>query len=432
MVEAQARAVAEARRRHMTMALAASVMALIAVGGSSAAYYLHQRQASIARAALALEEVRVLFNQAGEQSESIERWRAALATLHGAERHRAGAGQWRALAQLMDLKQLIEAGAEGARRNRALLVELSDTRTGKQDLGATAAELGYGAAFKHAGLDIDQLTPEQAAAMLESRPATVRAELAGYLDDWFSLRRSMRQAGTRCVKLLRTAQGIDPDPYRGRIRKALESADLTSQAAVLRELAKEPTAGQLPPSSATLLASAWSPPATRRRRSALLKRSVERHPSDLWVNYDLATYLKASTPSQPDEAIRYFTAARAPRPTSAHELAHTLEDRGRGPEAVAIFADLERRQPDLGSNAGCQGHAFLDMGLGEEAHAALERAVTAYGHRSPRSLATRRPTIIWRRRCTDWEELTKQLPRAGGRSSSSRICLSHTPRLVVS
>ncbi len=49
-VEAQARATAETRRRRATLALAASVLALVAVGGSSAAYYLHQRQASIARA----------------------------------------------------------------------------------------------------------------------------------------------------------------------------------------------------------------------------------------------------------------------------------------------------------------------------------------------------------------------------------------------
>ena len=182
----------------------------------------------------------------------------------------------------------------------------------------------------------------------------------------------------RCVDLLRTAQGIDPDPYRGRIREALESADLSSQAAVLRKLAEEPTAGQLAPSSATLLASALVSSGDMAAAVALLKRSVERNPSDLWVNYDLATYLKASSPSQPDEAIRYFTAARALRPTSAHELAHTLADRGRGQEAVAIFRDLERRQPDLGGNAGCQGHALMDMGLEKEARAAFERAVAAY------------------------------------------------------
>ena len=320
---------------------------------------------------LALEEVRVLYNQAGEQSESLERWHAALATLHGAERTVREQGTAGLRRNLEDLKQLIEAGAEAARRDRTLLSELSDTRTGKRDLGATAADLAYGAAFKHAGFDIDQLKPEQTAAMLETRPDAVRAELAGYLDDWFNLRRAMREPAPRCVNLLRTAQDIDPDPYRGRIRKMLEFGDLTSQAEVLRELAKEPTAGQLPPSSATLLASALVSSGDMAAAVALLRRSVERNPSDLWVNYDLATYLKASSPSQPDEAIRYFTAARCMRPTSAHELAHTLAGRGRGQEAVAIFRDLEQRQPDLGSNAGCEGHALLDMGLGEEARAAL-------------------------------------------------------------
>ena len=61
--------------------------------------------------------------------------------------------------------------------------------------------------------------------------------------------------------------------------------------------------------------------------AALLQKAVERHPSDLWVNFDLAVVLNALVPAQPDEAIRYFTAARALRSTTAHPLGHALQDR---------------------------------------------------------------------------------------------------------
>jgi tetratricopeptide (TPR) repeat protein len=383
-IEAQGRAVAEARRRRSTLGLAASIIALVAVGGSSAAYYVNQRQASIARAALALNEVRLLFNQANEQGDRLALWGAALAGLHGAERIVQEQGNAELKSSLLGLKRMIETGDEAAKREAVLLSELSTTRTAKQDLGVTATDLSYAAAFHRAGLEILDATTEQTAALLEKRPAAVRAELAGYLDDWSKLARELRQAPERWIKLLRTAQAIDPDAYRGRIRKTLEAVELAPGASALRALANEPNADQLPPTSSTLLASALASAGDIAAAVSLLERSVERNPSDLWVNYDLASYLNASNPAQPDEAIRYYTAARALRPTTAHGLAHTLDDRGRGREAIAIFRDLERRQPDLGSHAGCQGHALKEMGRGEEARAAFERAVATYR----RSIAT--------------------------------------------
>jgi eukaryotic-like serine/threonine-protein kinase len=390
-IEAQGRAVAEARRRSTTLGLAASIVALVAVGGSSAAFYVNQRQASVTRAALALNEARVLFNQANEQADSLALWGAALAGLNGAERIVQEQGDAELKRSLFGLKRMVETGDDAARREAALLSELTTTRTGKQDLGVTAADLSYAAAFHRAGLEILDATTEQTAALLQKRPAAVRAELAGYMDDWSKLARELRRAPEKWIKLLRAAQAIDPDLYRGRIRKTLEAVELAPHVAALRELANEPNADQLPPTSSTLLASALVSAGDTAAAVSLLTRSVERNPSDLWVNYDLASYLNASNPAQPDEAIRYYTAARALRPTTAHGLAHTLDARGRGREAVAIFRDLERRQPDLGSNSGCEGHALKEMGLGEEARAAFERAVATYRRSiaaEPRDAAT--------------------------------------------
>ncbi len=390
-IEAQGRAMAESRRRRATIALAASVIALFVLGGSSAAYYFQQRQASASRAALALNEVRVLFNQANEQADRLELWGVAGAGLHGAERIVHEQGNAVLKREFVDLKRQIETGDAAARREAALRSELSSTRARKQDLGVTAADLAYAAAFERAELDVEKKTAVQIAGSLQERPAALRAELASYLDDWSKLRRDMRQPPERWVALLKAAQAIDPDPYRGRVRKALEAVDLAPQAAALRELATDPNADQLPAASSTLLASALVSAGDIAAAVSLLKRSIDRNPSDLWVNFDLAVYLNGSNPAQPDEAIRYFTAARALRPTSAHDLGHALESRGRSREAVAIFRDLERLQPDLGSNSGCQGHVLKDMGLHEEAREAFERAIETYRrsiHAEPRDAAT--------------------------------------------
>ena len=62
---------------------------------------------------------------------------------------------------------------------------------------------------------------------------------------------------------------------------------------------------------------------------ALLRPAVGRHPGDVWVNYYLARALDEPAPSAREEAARYYTAARALRPETAHELAHLLERMGR-------------------------------------------------------------------------------------------------------
>ena len=356
---------AERRRRRATLALAASVLAMFAVGGASAAYYFHERQASLSRAGLALNEVRVLFNQANEQADRLELWGAAIAGLHGAERIVHEQGDSRLERSFLDLSRLIENGEEAARREAALRSELSATRTGKQDLGVTAADLAYAAAFRRARLDMDGATSERIAALLKERPAAIRAELAGYLDDWCKLRRDMRKPRERWLPLLKTAQAIDLDPYRERIRTTLEAVDLAPHAAALRGLAAEPKADQLPAASSTLLASALVSSGDVAAAVSLLKRSIDRNPSDLWVNFDLAVYLNESNPAQPDEAIRYFTAARALRPTSAHELGHVLEARGRGLEAVAIFRDLEPPAAGSRQQRGLSGACPQRHGTGQ-------------------------------------------------------------------
>ena len=82
-------------------------------------------------------------------------------------------------------------------------------------------------------------------------------------------------------------------------------------------------------------------------------------------------------PPRSEEAIGFYRAARALRPETAHELAHVLERRGRGEEAVAVFQDLVRLRDGNGRHWGCYGQLLKERGNRAGAGAALERAVAA-------------------------------------------------------
>ena len=51
-------------------------------------------------------------------------------------------------------------------------------------------------------------------------------------------------------------------------------------------------------------------------------------------------------PPQGDDAIRYYTAARALRPETGFDLAEMLQAQRRADEAEAIYRDLVRRNPE--------------------------------------------------------------------------------------
>src|SRR5262249_21997388 len=90
-------------------------------------------------------------------------------------------------------------------------------------------------------------------------------------------------------------------------------------------------------------------------------------------------------PSRSEAAIGFFTAARALRPETAHELAHALETRGRDAEARVIFEDLTRRRSENGRHWNCLGWSLLRGGdltaalaVPEKAAATLRAAIQVH------------------------------------------------------
>src|SRR5262249_9786421 len=89
------------------------------------------------------------------------------------------------------------------------------------------------------------------------------------------------------------------------------------------------------------------------------------------------------SPPAREEAVRYYTAARALRPETAHQLAHLLDLMGRVEETQAVFADLVARRPDDARNLACYGRFLKDRGR-REATPVRDQAVAA-GRRALRA-----------------------------------------------
>ncbi len=142
-------------------------------------------------------------------------------------------------------------------------------------------------------------------------------------------------------------------------------------------MAAEPDAAGLPAPTAILLGRSLASVGQDEGAASLLRAAAVRHPGDVWVAYSLARALERLRPPPREEVARYYTAARALRPETAHELAHLLERMGRGAEAEAVFRDLVIRRPEDAWHLACLGDHLKKTGRPAEARPFLERAVAA-------------------------------------------------------
>jgi eukaryotic-like serine/threonine-protein kinase len=109
---------------------------------------------------------------------------------------------------------------------------------------------------------------------------------------------------------------------------------------------------------------------------SVFRSAQRRYPRDVWVNYELGSLLE--THSRRDDAIRFYTAARAIRPETAHELAHVLSARGESDEAIEIYRELARLRPNDGRHLVCLAVDLKGRGRSQEAAAALEQSVAVF------------------------------------------------------
>ena len=226
------------------------------------------------------------------------------------------------------------------------------------------------------GLELGALEPAEFARRLRRRREAVAIELSAFLDNWSAVRREAKRPDAAWRRPLQAARLADPDPYRDRLRTTLLAEDLRREADALKALAAAPDAADLPAPTAVLLGKTLADNGQAEAAVGLLRPAAFRHPGDVWVNYNLAGALAKLRPTARDEAVRYFTAARALRPEMAHDLAHLLERMGRSAEAEAVFRDLTKRRPENARHLGCLADNLKRRGRAAAAPI-LERAVAA-------------------------------------------------------
>ena len=149
---------------------------------------------------------------------------------------------------------------------------------------------------------------------LRRQPEAVIIEVSAFLDDWSAVRRAAHRPVATWRKPMEAARLADPDPYRERLRTILLTEDRKPQAEALMALAAAPESAELPAPTAVRLGKTLAAVGQAETAVALLRTAAGRHPSDLWVNYYLAEALDRLRPSAREEAVRYYTAARALRP----------------------------------------------------------------------------------------------------------------------
>ena len=260
--EAQARIAVEQSRRRRTVALAASLLAILTLGSLSGTYVFRQRQAAQAAADRILGEATILLGQARARSEDLAGWQAASAAVKQID---ATAPPPEARTQLDALASDILAGATGAKVDRDLLADLVDIRSAEaDDPEGSATDAAYADAFRTAKLDVDVSGPDAAGNLIRSRATPVALELAAALDDWASNRRKARPNDAAAWARLVATAHRRPRPAPRRAARPLGAARRQGTARAVARLGRTGRRRQM--ARADAQPAGRCPPPRRRRR----------------------------------------------------------------------------------------------------------------------------------------------------------------------
>jgi serine/threonine protein kinase/Flp pilus assembly protein TadD len=357
-----------------------SVLVSIVVLSSSVGWILHDRAA---RQAIVSKQIDLALDEA-------ETWywagkvTNALSAIKHAERILDGSNESDFLAQSVKQRRL---DLETVQR----LEQFRSDRAGIET-DSSFADQEYREIFRSYGIDFDSLKIDEVSKRISRSP--IRNELVAALDDWSMAGASDGTAETDGApideRVLQIAQQVDPHPWRDRLRNAIRRGDES----MLMKLAEEDEAAEQPPAATILLARALESRKRFEEAVRLLEIVQRRHPTDFWINIELATCLRSLVPPKTQEAIGYRRVAVALRPDSAlaynhlalalyvqgdvrgaeaacresirinpnfvmsyYNLVNLLWGQGKRTEAEAVFRDAPRPKPekhrDYSSYAGC-------------------------------------------------------------------------------
>lgn len=361
-VKAEARALEEQKRRRVTMALAASIMATMLIGGGAWVWTTRQYQARVATNSRMVEEALVEANSstalARKTKGDVSSWETAHEKALIAKRILGTEVESHLPERVSGLLKEVEVGlieakqqAERFERNNLLKRKFDEVRAQnadkKSDDYGDIRHEGYSKVFMEEGFDFYAQPNDNDGNTFRS--SEIAEDIAAALDDW-AVGRMLNRNGYP-QRLLKMAQTIDPDPWRNRLRDALSRNDNTE----LIELAKGDTSTQ-PTRSLVLLGESLVAFNEAESAIRILKQAQRRDPGDFLINYALGSvYAKSNTDKRKTteyqtEAIRYLSNAIAIKKNSglAHnKLAFVLRDANKREESLAEFREAIKIWPDF-------------------------------------------------------------------------------------
>jgi serine/threonine-protein kinase len=295
--EATKRVAVERQRTRLTVALAASLLVLMLLGGSGGFWVYQQRQSRLTALETTLARIETLREQAISDGAESPRRREALVAADLALASLGNLAQSDRGLRLAALRDDLAAEQEQAERGQKLLAELESIRPRRSqqlEQWEPKADRQFSQAFRRHSLDLDTTSSEVAIRTLNKLPAPIRRGLVSNLDRWIVIRHdhspepSSNGVALPLHRILDVIKDLDPDPERNRMRAFLLRSDLQPLLASLQETASQPSlldsGPQMPLLLSRLLSRAGDPKAALR----VLRRSVLRYPGDLWTNLDLA------------------------------------------------------------------------------------------------------------------------------------------------
>ncbi len=320
---------------------------------------------------------------------------AVASALTRAQRHR-GMGQWVESRAAAEQAVALSRDADEATRSRAAAVlsathaeeraalQRQQQRDGEQRLLLAIDEIrlergdDYGteagtdaalvALFAKHGVDVE--SPQSAAAEVGSNWAGISINLAATLDEWAWMRRDL---DTDPASLIALARIIDPDPWRNRLRDALDDTDASALLSLSAEAAGR---DDLSVRTLDLLAVALRTVGEKKAAVATARRAWGASPGDFWINIHLGRWLRTAAPA---EALRFCEAAIALRPSSAfawHSLAHACGNAGDRERSHQAFRAAIRLAPGTAHHWSCFTVALADVGDQIQIAAVADEAVT--------------------------------------------------------
>jgi tetratricopeptide (TPR) repeat protein len=362
---AQVKAVEERKRRRVQVTLALVVLAALAVAGGAWLWLGQQRAAARSELTSALDRSRQLMEK-GNLAD-------AMAAARQAEGLLAAAGDD------ADLRQEV---AERVREiefvARLEKIRAPESTAQERILSRARADARYAEAFRDLDIDVDALDAAEAARRIAARPA-LKSYLVAALDDWLGPRRQARSDGAVSLRrLLDVARLVDADPWRNRMRDAIERRDV----AALSALADE--ADVQKQSTSALLALAEQLVERGRRKAAvkLLRKAQWQHPEDFWLAfYQGLIQSNDADPGVLEETVRCYSMAVALRPRHVEAwsgYSRALANKGQFDESVAAARRAVDLEPDNGYSQMALDQALTNKGDLEGARRARRRALELF------------------------------------------------------